>query len=708
MANEDLEKTKKIEALEDFDLFAELKESEEQKPEEPQKKKKKVPKWCLKIKEWWQKKSKKQKGILIAMAIVLFATVGVLIYMLLPDKKEVPVIPPKEEVIIEEENYRYENGKLIFLNSAEEEIGEYACKNQDENKCFVSYYSNEDAFDTPKQVYEDETEILTRTPIIKENYVFLVDSEKEKEQLITLYDIKKQEVLEEYQVVKKASNEIDRFIVKNKEGNYTTIEFQENGWKTNDIVYDYLGFISLENYFVAKTNNRNLIINDKGKTLSKTIAGEIKDFTNKYIKIKTTTGSYQVVDYNGTNVLKESYDYVDLFADYAAVIVDGKLNLKFYDNTKLNEEAILLKNANYQKKNIYNEDNKLIETKSAYEIVEKEGIITIDVIDENRNMTKTINKFEGIVSKKTKNINYFDGKLYIYRDASKTDLLGIYACTNKNKIENENSTLANCYLAKDTVFEENDFELPAVSGYIPIFNERFLFVSDNPELVNENNQSVHLYDLKTGKILGKYMTVDTFTHSGLTEISFKTVNDLAIIAKNKNGKYGVIKLGLSEVAAHIPFHYTSLESIKDYYLAKTDEGYFLLNKTNGEKITSAIPVKIRSYNDEYVAAGTTGDYQVYDYKGKKITEQKYTFIELYANFFAAVNSNNKLTLYKYSKPNENILPEGKEVILQTKNYYGPGTLAFKINIEGKNYSIFIGTAANTYEQSLSGEIISEE
>ena len=83
------------------------------KPPEEEKKKKKPNK----IKEWWKKRSKKQKILLVSVLIIFLIALGIGIFFLVKSLKKEEVIEPPVDVIVEEENYLFENVNLIFLNA---------------------------------------------------------------------------------------------------------------------------------------------------------------------------------------------------------------------------------------------------------------------------------------------------------------------------------------------------------------------------------------------------------------------------------------------------------------------------------------------------------------------------------------------------------------------------------------------------------------
>lgn len=691
--NNELEKTKELEELSDLNnQIVEVNENtvntneeiKEEKPAEEFFTKPTKVKFKDKIVAWWKKRTKKQK-ILIITGIVLFfilLVVGIIFLVRALTKK--PVVEPPKEVIVQEENYRYENGTLVFLNKNKEEIGRYTCENQNEELCYVSYYSTEDDFDVEKKVHEDNSPIKTRSAIIEETYVFINDNPRKEEEKVKLYNIKEQTEKGIFALIKKGNE--NKIIAKNENNLYGIVEIVNNEVLTKlDFTYNYLAFTPNEkNAYISIQENRNFIIDETGKNLSKAIMGTIKNLNGNYVKVKLDTGKYEVYNYNNQNILNESFDYVELYSDYAVLINDTKMYLKFYDKNKLNEDAIELNNKNYVKTSIYDESNTLKETKESFSIEENNEILTITILNNTDSKTVMVNKAEGNLNKNLRNMNYFDGKLYIYSNTEKTNLLGSYTCANKNNIGSGVMSLKNCLIATDTIFEDNDFEVPGTVGTIPIFNERFIFISDNPDLVNETNKTIVLYDLKKNTSLGKYRSVDTYSYTGTNDITFSTVTDLQVVAENQSGNFGVIKLNLSEVKGHIGFNYSSMERLRDYYVAKGPHGYLLVSKNNGSESSSAIQYKIRNYNKDYVKVkrddGKYYIYKIQDMQGKSVNENGFDYIELYDNFYAGVNNNNQLGVFTYedSKAKNNLISGGELLTLTSKNYHGNGTLAFEI------------------------------
>lgn len=677
--NEIFEVNEKKEEIErpDLDFFMKPPEN----IEEPKKGEKKR---FAKIKNWWKKLNKKQKILWIIGFVIIFIILCVGIFFLVKTFMK----KPKEEIehiVVQKENYRYDNGRLIFLDN-DTEIGSYTCQNGRESLCYVAYFTNEDTFDVEKKIHEDGSPLLTRSPIYNGNYVFVFDNVSESDKKIFLYNIKEEKVEEVYHALKEG-NTTSEVILKDINGHYGVLSITDNITPKIEFNYDYLGYIANgTNNYVSIQNNQTMLMNETGNVVSKVVPGEIKNYTKDYIKVKTNLG-YEVYDYSANHVFEESFEYVDLYNDYAVLIKDKKMNLKFYDKHKLNEESIPLYNDDYVKKSIYDQKNHLKETKQSYSIEENDNIITIHAIKESGSTSITVNKAEGNLNKSLKNINYFNGKLYIYRDAEKINLLGSYSCSNKNNVTNETTNLTNCKIAKDTVYEDNDYEIPGNVGVIPVFNERFVFFEDNPDLVNDSNKTVVVYDLKANNVIGKYSEVNTYSYTGTEELTFQTVTNHQVVAKNiSGGNFGVIKIGSNEVSGHISFNYSGMESLHDYYVAKDVNGYLLISKTNGASVTSAITYKIRNYNDvaKYVKVLNNGKYFIYNFQNGPLSllENGYNYIELYDYFFAAVDNNNKLSLYTYEKPRNNLIDSNYILLESPKD--------FKITTSGTSYAVFVG------------------
>ena len=215
----------------------------------------------------WSKLDKKKKIIIIvSIVIVILVIIGVLLYFLV-FKKDNAVDKPKDPVVvIEKDNYRYEDGKLIFIDKDKNELGSYTCENKSENLCYVANYSNGDSFDSFKRVYESGLPINNRTDIILNNYVFVYDNMKKENGNVVLYDISKEKVLDTYSLVKEVK---DSKIIYKKDNKYGLIEISDN--EVKDVIqnsYEYMGYIEDTDALVVSVNNNYSLVDFDGKELS--------------------------------------------------------------------------------------------------------------------------------------------------------------------------------------------------------------------------------------------------------------------------------------------------------------------------------------------------------------------------------------------------------------------------------------------------------
>lgn len=636
------------------------------------------------LKEKWNGLSKKQKIITIAIIIlVLIVIIALILLLVLKDNKKKPVEGPKEpdkpEVIVNEENYSYKDGILSLIDKDKNELGTYECKNKDEKLCFVAYFNTEDEFDGIKYIYEDESEIKRRTPIFNDSYVFINDNENESSNSIILYNIKDQKEEGIYELVKgfKESNYI---IVKDNNNKYGAFEITSEGpVEKMKLTYDYLGMKSSDSKVVAKTNNKYFIYNQDGKLESKGLNYPIKNYNNSYIVIDNNGEA--LYDYKSKQVIEGSYDYISLLDDYVGLVKDNKLYIKDYKNNKYNEEGIELFNSYYNELNIYNAENTLTSTKYAYKINIIENTIDVTYLNKNdkdKNVTISIN--DGRLSSNFANLNYIDGKLYFYKEENKKTLLGAYTCTNKNTVEKDTNTLSSCYVASN----KNN------TGWLPIINERYVFIVDS---LDKDNKTIMLYDMKNNKTLSRYISVDTGINVSENKITFVYNNNLHIIAENRSNKFGVIRIE-EEVKSVIPFDYKSISKLKDYYLGETSSSTYLLLNNTGNEATEKFGSKIVDYNGNYLK---TEDNKVYDFKGNEISKEDYLYVELKEDYYVVINKDKKLDIRKYN--DENFKLTNPIDIGDTTDYSN----AFEVSKSANNYIIKIKSTGNTINIPLSGD-----
>lgn len=650
------------------------------------------------LKEKWSNLSKPKKiGIIIA-SMVIIALIILAIVFLLPKKQE-SSLSKEPDVIIKENNYRYENGTLIFLDKNEKEIGKYECKNKEKEKCYVAWNAKEDDFDEPKQVDEEGEKIVSRTHFLLNQYAFVYDNEESDNGLITLYDFTTSKVLDTYALVKEYPSLENQVILKNKANQYGLYQLSND--KIESIIpntYDYLGIMENNkkenNKIVAKRNNKWYLIDFQDKTLTKAIDYEIKDYNESQIKVKDEQGLYHLVDYNNVNVHDESYEYIDLIDNYILWIKDQKMLIEDTNNHKMHLNAISLYNQNYLPVSTYDTDQKHIKTEKSYEISYQGNIMKIEVQNSGNTETQQINLNEGRISATLDKMDYFDGVLYFYEDAEKKNSLGSYSCSNKNTLGDETTELNNCKIAKESFYQDNDLEKDqsANLGTLPIYNKRFAFIEDG----TSQNSNIVLYDLKTNETKARYKSVDAGAYTKNNQLNLVTTNGNIIIAESQNNKYGAIKIDYENVNAAIGFNYTHLERIGFYYLAQDASGYYLIDQ-NGTRITEAFANKIANYNDvaKYVTRKSGSEYFLYPFDGKGIGSGQ-SYIALYDTHYATV-SNNTLKLFSYRDSTKDLLEKEELPTLKSQNYQSNDAPAFKISIYNQIANIEIAKEDGTYE-----------
>lgn len=607
-------------------------------------------------KQKWKNFSKKKKSIIIILLLLLLTILAVVTLFLIKDEEvEKTVKKDEPDVIIEKDNYRYENGNLILLDSNDNEIGKYKCENKEENKCRVAYQNNEDDFDEEQNIYEDGTKFKFITPIINETYAFIYDSSKEEDGMIFLYDLSKSEVVGKYNSVKYYSvNGREYLVIEDDESNYGLFKVTENGLEqTIDFKYDYLGVKKEEmnnlSCVVAMKDNKYLIVDENGKEVSKKIGNKIKSFNDKYIVVEDSSGLYNITDYRNNTILKDEYNYIILQENFLVAVKDNnKVLVLDYNETILQNKEITIPNTYYNKTYIYDEDNKVVKTEESFWIINNDSSVTIEYYKNDTDVeSNVVNIYEGLISKNYEYVSYFDGKLYFYDDEDKTNLIGSYKCTNKNDINNIDSTYNNCYLAKESSFSNNELSNSNKSlGYLPMINNRFIFINDS---IDKDSSNIILYDLQENKTLGSYLRVDAGIYDGSTSLSFTTNSNLRVIGKSsRKNKFGVISITKDAVSGLIDIKYDSIERIGDYFQVENAGGTYQLFDQTGEKVTEPVGNKIVNYIEGYIKTKEGEKYSIYSFDIESNSKKNLDYIDLKKDFFVTIDVDKNLKIYDYS------------------------------------------------------------
>ena len=615
-----------------------------EKVEDPKEKKKKDKKPSK-----WSKLSKKGK-IIVIVGISLFILILIVLLWLFVFKKDSNDNNPKEpSVVLEKENYKYVDGKLIFLNDDKKELGSYTCKNKNENLCYIAFYSNEDDFDEFKKVYENGTEVSVVSDIYSDKYVFVYDNETKENGDVTLYNIKDEKNEGVYSLVKEVNK--DSVIVK-KNDKYGIMSFDNP--QDVKLDYEYMGYILEATNLIVSNNNNYKLISFDGTEVSKNVPGKIMSYDSKNISVKSSN-TYHVYDYTGNKVIDKDFDYIRFQDSY--IIGADKKKLYVYDNQGniMNMDGVKINGSEYNTKLIFNDALRQIGKEEPFTVSLSGKILKIESGDE----TTKINLSEGEVSSKMEYISYFQGKLYIYKDSSKTDFIGSYQCNYANNLNDTNQNLENCFIAK----QSNIISNYTTSTYLPIYNNRYVFIADTK--TPNTNDNIILYDLKQNKKLATYKNVDASFENNENLIEFLSTAGTLIIAKNTSDSYGVINILSNSVDGVIPFKdkdtNTTNESIKiinGFYIIKRSDKTNHIYDTKGNEITKNMSIKsdIESYESDHILVKTeNGKFIVYDMNGKVVSSE-YNYILMDKNCYISVDENNILGLYKYESE-ENLIGE---------------------------------------------------
>ena len=627
-----------------------------------------------------QKKKKKDKFsfkdlpkktriiILSIIGVVVLAVIVVLLVVFVfkkgnkNNKNNKENIPKKDPVVIvEKDNYRYENGALFFTKDGSD-LGKYNCNNKDSNLCYVSFYGNEKTLDVPSYIYEDgNKEYFTRSDL-SENFALVVDGNDANQ--IVFYDIKNQEVKETYDEVKEYNEE---FIIVKKDEKYGLVSLEDGSYKI-PIEYDYLGSFPERPELSFKKGSKYGLLDAEGKELTKDIDCEIKTY-NEFVVVVSNGDKYIVVDYEGNN-LGISGNYIEFVEGYLCVLKQG-LYVYNPEGVLLNIEPILVKGENNGTKHILNSRNKVIKTERIYDVFDADDEIKIGYKDEYY----SINKYEGIVSHNYKYVSYYNQKLYFYDDEKKENLIGSYKCINKNVVDKDTTEFVNCMVAKESKLLNRESETTEF-GYLPIYNNNIVFISD--VISTEATENIIMYQINDTKNVGTYTKVDAGYYKNDADVLHVDATDEIRIAaiKSSNGSHGIVYISGPAVKPLIKFEYDEIKIYDDnHFIAKSLSGNTLFGVDGSKSITTKN--EIVKITDKYVIVKDGNLYQIYENKENgSIISNTFKHLDLQEEYYVGIDNDNKLNVYTYDDKN-GIL---KEALSITNNDYEK---AYNINYNGK-------------------------
>lgn len=276
---------------------------------------------------------KLQKISLVVIVLLLFLCLpltGYGIYLnFSEDKKETT----KENVNKE----FFFDGKLWFYNEKNELLGTYACEH---TYCdYGSSYENDATYAIDAYVPLEQLVL----PIVKNQYVFLRDTEEFESHEVFLYDIKNNlsfktnsyASVKNYQIGLKNN----LFIVESN-NHFGVLEIQNLPILKLSATYDFIGIPKsqlegeelLTDYFIALKDDEWMIIEQNEAKLTSDIKEEIVTFTGKEIITRDVSSNYHVKDYQNNNILEGDFINLSFVDRYLACTTETEFYI--YDFNK--------------------------------------------------------------------------------------------------------------------------------------------------------------------------------------------------------------------------------------------------------------------------------------------------------------------------------------------------------------------------------------
>ena len=682
------------ENMEKADLVfkTEVETKEEVKEELAKEKKENIFK---KLAKKWKSLDKKKKIIVICVAVVLVLLIAVGIFFLVSGNDG--PLDDTPDVILESDNYRYENGTLIFLDG-DSEIGRYECEHKDETLCEVSYLTNDDAFDQTRMIDENGNDLTLRSQIYHNRYVFVTDRESTDTERIILYDMQENSTVQELKSVKAYD---DNYVALENTDNYYGLAQINDGEFKMVIPYEYeaVGVLpdqeEITRVMVQKDGSQYLS-DLSNKVLTKAFDETIVGANDRYVKTKDSEGAYHVYDYNVTELKDKTWDYVVLLTDYMITVEDQKLYVMNYEGSPMNREGIALNNENYNAVETY-EELKLIDTEKSFDYELTGTLLNINVYNGSDKENHSINLNEGRLSSSLAYLEYFDGKLYLYSDQDKNTLIGSYPCDTRNEVGDGTSSLERCRIASESFMRETTGNTKEIDesgklGWIPVIGKRYAFIADGDTIV--------LYDFTDSKKLATYSNVDTRSYTGVSEVTFTDASSVSFIAQSKNsGKYGVARISSGGVTPLIAFEANSIKGLGNYYVVEKD-GTYALYDLDGSKKSDDKTSPIVDYHGDYLKTYKDNSYFVHKFNGSVNDQSSHTYIELYDEYYVTVD-NKDINIYNYDGENltANLSSGTRDLLkVQIDNFYGSGAKAFSVTFSGEYANVIITTASGGQER----------
>lgn len=253
--------------------------------------------------------------VIIIILLIVFVPLAVLSTVLHLQNKREGIDNPNHEFLYNGKLYFYDNNTLI---------GTYICENLD----YCNYALSRNNFSYALLEHQEEKPIPFS--LIQNRYAFLLDTSTAflNEAKIILYDIKLNKKLGEYLEVKNYGIGIEKetYLVKNSDGKWGVLSFEDGVNMVIPFQYDYLGLIdvvtenkvTVENYVVMQAGKWFLIDNSNNK-VSDVFTEEIVSYNKEYI-ITSNGSSMRLLTHDGRNRLFGEYKYLHFCGDYVAIV----------------------------------------------------------------------------------------------------------------------------------------------------------------------------------------------------------------------------------------------------------------------------------------------------------------------------------------------------------------------------------------------------
>jgi len=260
------------------------------------------------------------------------------------------------------------DGKLWFYNAKGELLGTYKCEHEYCGYASSSLTDNEYGLDYYIASNEEEE---THLPIIHDRFVFLRDTEEEKNNAIFLFDIKNNQDFKSLMYASVKNYQVglkdNLFIVENQEHHFGVLEINDVALLKIPTTYDFLGVVNLgmedekliADYFVGLKDGEWMILDQNEAKLTNGITENIKTFNGEYIITKMGELNHRIIDYDNNPILEEDFSNLFFVGRYLACQTISE----FYIYDLLNQKVISETHKIFQRDVVdasINEENKII------------------------------------------------------------------------------------------------------------------------------------------------------------------------------------------------------------------------------------------------------------------------------------------------------------------------------------------------------------